>query len=203
MNTIEMALAQLGANKEMAFALETAMIAGGITNPLEKAHFAAQMAHESSGFSRLEENLNYGADRLRQVFRKYFPTVELAKEYEHKPIRIGSRVYANRYGNGSEATCDGYNYRGRGIIMLTFKNNYKEASYGVNNSDLFVAHPEAVAEPNAAAAVAVWFWNKKKCGEPARQDDIVAVTLKINGGYNGLEDRKRWLVRAKQAFNLT
>jgi putative chitinase len=203
MNTIEMALAQLGANKEMAFALETAMIAGGITNQLEKAHFAAQMAHESSGFGHLEENLNYSAERLRVVFRKYFPTTELAEAYAHRPIRIGSRVYANRYGNGSEVTCDGYNYRGRGIIMLTFKDNYKEASQAINNSDLFVVHPEVVAEPNVAAAVAVWFWNKKKCGEPARQDDIRAVTFKINGGYNGLEDRKQWLVRAKQAFNLT
>jgi putative chitinase len=64
-------------------------------------------------------------------------------------------------------------------------------------------HPEVVAEPNTAAIVAVWFWNKKKCGEPARQDDIEAVTLKINGRYNGLEDRKAWLVRAKRAFNLT
>jgi Predicted chitinase len=203
MNTTEMALVQLGAPGHIAVALETAMLSDGIVQALEKAHFAAQIGHESSGFVAKQENLNYSADRLGIVFKKYFPTKELRAEYAHNARRIGNRVYAGRYGNGSEISGDGYKYRGRGLIMLTFHDNYLEASLSLYGDNRLLINPDLALDDDVAAKIAVWFWNKKGCRPLALSDNIEAVTRKINGGLNGLEDRKEWLVRAKRAFNIT
>lgn len=199
----EVAIARLGANAaRYAYALETAMLNGGILSQIEKAHFIAQMAHETQGFTRFDENLNYSAKRLREVFSKYFPTDALAKQYAGKPERIANRVYANRYGNGSESSGDGYKYRGRGFTHLTFKDNYRDASLAIFHDQRLVTDPTLAAEPMTAAQIAVWYWNSRECCGPARNDDIAAVTRKINGGYNGLEDRRGWLVRTKEVFGV-
>jgi len=203
MNTTEMALVELGAPGHIAVALESAMLDGGVVIALEKAHFAAQIAHESSGFIAKQESLNYSADRLAIIFKKYFPTKELRAEYAHNARRIGSRVYAGRYGNGNEVSGDGYKYRGRGLIMLTFHDNYLDASLSIYGDNRLLINPDLALEDNVAAKIAVWFWNKKGCRIPALADDIETVTRKINGGLNGLEDREKWLVRAKKAFNIT
>jgi len=97
----------------------------GITNNLRLAHFLSQCGHESGGFKAVRENLNYSAKGLMGIFKKYFPNAKLALQYERKPEKIASLVYANRMGNGPESSGDGFNYRGRGYIQLTGKSNYQ------------------------------------------------------------------------------
>ncbi len=99
----------------------------GIDTPQRVASFLAQCAHESGGFQFLKENLNYRAASLRKIFPKYFPTDALAEDYANRPNKaeaIANRIYANRMGNGDEASGDGFRYCGRGLIQLTGKNNY-------------------------------------------------------------------------------
>jgi len=96
-----------------------------INTPLRQAHFLAQVMHECTDFTRLEENLNYSAKGLVKTFGKYFPDIESATPYAHKPEKIANKVYANRYGNGDENSGDGYLFRGRGFMQLTFRANYK------------------------------------------------------------------------------
>jgi putative chitinase len=149
--------------------------------------FLAQCIHESNGFKVLEENLNYRATGLRKVFKKYFPTDEFALLYEHKPEMIANRVYANRMGNGPETSGDGYKYHGRGIIQLTGKNNYLLLSLDIQMpiDDL----PMYLITPYGAIHSACWFWNKNKLNKYADENDMITITKKINGGFNGLEDR--------------
>jgi putative chitinase len=183
-----------------AYPLETAMIKGGIVTPLEKAHFLAQVSHESGNFVHTEENLNYSWQGLRKTFKKYFPTDELAKQYERNPKRIANRVYANRYGNGNEASGEGWMYRGRGPIQLTFKDNYYAASHAIYGDNRLVLTPDMVKQPTVGSEVAVWFWNTKGCRACALADDIVMVTQKINGGQNGIDDRKAILAKIRNLF---
>ncbi len=95
-----------------------------INTPLRLAHFLAQCGHESGGFRLTKENLNYSAKGLMGIFKKYFPTEALAKQYERKPEKIANKVYGGRMGNGPEASGDGAKYCGRGYIQLTGKDNY-------------------------------------------------------------------------------
>lgn len=172
-----------------------------ITTPLRIAHFLATVWHESSGLTRLTENLNYSAQGLRRTFARYFPTVTLANQYARKPQAIANRVYANRMGNGNEASGDGWRYRGRGLIQLTGRANY--AAYqqsGFCNGDL-LSHPEWLAQYPGALKSAMWFWWKSGCNALADRDDATAVCRRVNGGTNGLDDRKAWLVRWKGAIN--
>src|SRR3546814_4289580 len=85
----------------------------GMTTSLRWCHFIAQIAHESAGLSRTTENLNYSAAGLRKTFPKYFDRAT-AEAYARQPARIANRAYANRLGNGPEASGDGWRYRGRG-----------------------------------------------------------------------------------------
>lgn len=204
MRSTEQAIATLGQNaNKYAYFLETAMLEGGILHNLEKAHFIAQLGHESSNFMRLTENLNYSADRLEAVFRKYFPTEALRRQFQYNPVMIANTVYGNRMGNGSPHTGDGFKYRGRGFIQLTGKDNYREASKAIfGDPDVLLENPELAAEPLTAARIAVWFWNKRNIRPLAMRDDIEAVTRKINGGSTGLDDRKEWLVKTKRAFEV-
>lgn len=201
MNSIEVAIGTLGpAAQKFAYPLENAMIKGGILSPIEKAHFLAQLAHESANFSRLEENLNYSWQRLRVVFPKYFPNDEFAKLYDRKPQKIASRTYANRFGNGGEHTGDGYTYRGRSPIQLTFKDNYMAASKAIYGDDRLVKHPDLALEVDVGSAICVWYWNSRDCCGPSRRDDCEAVTRKINGGTIGLKERKELTEKLKQLF---
>jgi putative chitinase len=161
-----------------------------INTPQRIAAFIAQCAHESGGFTALKENLNYKAPTLRKLFAKYFPTDELANEYASKPNKqeaIANRIYANRMGNGDEASGDGYRYCGRGLIQLTGKNNYRAFA------DSLEISPEEVSEYLAtfegAAQSACWFWESNNLNQWADKGDILTLTKRINGGTIGLEDR--------------
>lgn len=161
-----------------------------INTPLRLAHFLSQCAHESGNFSVARENLSYSADRLRVVFPKYFPTIEVAKQYERNQVKIGSRVYGNRMGNGDEKSEEGYKFRGRGYIQLTGKDNYSAFDKFVTED--IVAEPELVASKYPLMSAA-WFFDKnnlwKICDLGAGEDAIKNLTKRINGGLHGLDDR--------------
>jgi len=162
-----------------------------INTPQRLSHFLAQCSHESGHFRAVRENLNYSAKSLRSVFGKYFPTDEIARQYERQPERIGSRAYANRIGNGDEASGDGYRYRGRGYIQLTGKQNY--AAFRRFVPEDVVANPELVADKYPLLSAA-WFWNSRNLNNKADEGALPAVravTRVVNGGFNGLADREK------------
>lgn len=171
-----------------------------IDTPLRKAHFLAQVAHESGGLQFTQENLNYSAQGLRSVFGKYFPTIEIANSYARKPEKIANRVYANRMGNGSEASGDGWKYRGRGLIQLTGKENYQKFSQ--ENGVDCVKNPDLLLQPEMALTSACWFWKKRNLNEFADKDDIIMITKRINGGTNGLNDRQQYLDSFKNIYQI-
>lgn len=160
-----------------------------INTRLRLAHFLAQCGHESGGFKFTVENLSYSADGLKKIFPKYFPG-NLAESYARQPEKIASRVYADRMGNGDEASKDGWTYRGRGYIQLTGKSNYQAFDASVDENIL--ANPDLVAKQYPLLSGA-WFWDSRKLNELADQGatdaTVTAITKKVNGGTNGLDDR--------------
>jgi len=161
-----------------------------ITEPLRLSHFLAQIAHESGNFQFVAENLNYSADSLLKVFPKYFKDKATADLYARKPEMIGSRVYANRMGNGDEASKEGFKFRGRGYIQLTGKDNYKAFSTFIGED--CVANPDLVSTKYPMDS-AIWFFDKNKlwdiCDKGAGEDIVTLVTKRVNGGTHGLPDR--------------
>ena len=159
----------------------------GVDTPVRQSAFLAQCAHESMQFQRISENLNYSADGLRKTFGKYFSTTELAQAYARKPERIANRVYANRMGNGDEASGDGWAYHGRGAIQLTGKETYQRFANDTQRSMAdTVSYLNTVT---GAVESAAWFWKTNGLNRYADTKNIVALTKKINGGTNGLDDR--------------
>lgn len=158
-----------------------------IDTPERVAAWLAQCAHESGYFRFLKENLNYRASSLQKVFKKYFPTEELAKAYEKQPEKIANRVYANRMGNGDEASGDGFRYLGRGLIQLTGKNNYTFFAASIDTPLEEV--PEYLQTFEGAVQSACWFWEQNNLNALADKKDIVTMSKRINGGTIGMEDR--------------
>jgi putative chitinase len=160
-----------------------------IDTPKRVAAFMAQCGHESGGFTLMQENLNYSAKGLVGTFKKYFPTEAHAKPYERKPEMIANRVYANRMGNGDEASGEGWYFRGRGIVQITGKNNYTKCSQSLFESNVLVENPDLLLESEYAIHSACWFWSAARLNELADVGDIKTMTKRINGGYIGLDDR--------------
>ena len=159
-----------------------------ITTPQRVAAFLAQCAHESGGFVFLKENLNYKAASLRRVFPKYFPDDAIAAQYAGKGEMIANRVYANRMGNGDEASGDGFRYCGRGLIQLTGKNNY---TFFAGSLDIPVEEASEYLQTfEGAVQSACFFWEQNKLNQWADAGDILTLTKRINGGNIGLADRK-------------
>jgi putative chitinase len=159
----------------------------GIDTTQREAAFVSQCAHESAGFTALQENLNYRAESLMRVWPKYFPTIEIATQYAHHPEQIANRAYANRMGNGNEASGDGWKFRGRGLIQLTGRANYTAFATTVNMTpDQVVEYAETF---DGAVQTACWFWNTNNLNRYADVNDIKTMTQRINGGLNGLDDR--------------
>jgi len=158
-----------------------------INTPQRVAAFIAQCAHESGGFKFLTENLNYRWETLRKLFSKYFPTDELAKQYEKKPEKIANKIYGGRMGNGPEETGDGFRYCGRGLIQLTGKSNYQNFADSIETSVEEVS--EYLQTFEGAIQSACWFWESNNLNALADAGDIKMMTKKINGGFIGLEDR--------------
>ena len=160
-----------------------------ITTNLRLAHFLAQCAHESGNFKAINENLNYGAKGLLGVFPKYF-NAAIAAQYERKPEMIAAKVYANRMGNGDEASKEGWKFRGRGYIQLTGKSNYTNFTKFIGED--CVANPDLVATKYPLASAAFFFNSNNLwaiCDKGADDATVTAVTKRVNGGTIGLADR--------------
>ena len=162
----------------------------GINTPLRVAHFLAQCGHESGGFKVTSENLNYSAKGLAGIFKKYFPTEAAATPYARQPQKIANKVYANRMANGSEASGDGYKFRGRGYIQLTGRDNYTQFGKAIGVD--IPSNPDSVSTTYALASAA-WFWSKNglnKIADGGATDTVVtSITKRVNGGTIGLPDR--------------
>jgi putative chitinase len=161
-----------------------------INTPLRLAHFLAQCGHESGGFRVTSENLNYSAKGLNGIFKKYFPTEAAAAAYARNPQKIANKVYANRMDNGSEASGDGYKFRGRGYIQLTGRANY--TLFGKAIGEDIANNPDSVSGKHALLSAA-WFWSKNglnKLADGGAGDSVVtSITKRVNGGTIGLADR--------------
>jgi putative chitinase len=158
--------------------------------PVRAAHFFAQTAHETGGFKAFSENLNYSAQGLQGIFGKYFPGT-LEESYARNPEKIANRVYADRMGNGNEASGDGWKFRGRGALQLTGKANYKAFADYLGKPEI-MENPDLVATTYAFDS-AMFFFDKNKlwsiCDQGINDAAILALTKRINGGTHGLEDR--------------
>jgi putative chitinase len=169
--------------------------------PLRVAHFVAQMMHESGALTVLVENLNYSPERLPQVWPNRFqPNGPLkAVDFAHNPERLGNEVYGGRMGNAAPG--DGFKYRGRGLLQLTGKDSYNEATQILRRS--FPEAPDFVLQPDAATSaewclkVAAAKWSSKECNDKADRDSVVDVTKAINGGLIGIDQRTQWTERTK------
>lgn len=177
--------------------LNGAMAEWKIDTPVRQAAFLAQVLHESGELQHLVENLNYSADRLRQVWPSRFPSDEVAALYGTRAEKIANKVYASRMGNGDEASGDGWKFRGRGLIQLTGRENYAKCAKALE-VDL-LATPEVLAEPVGAAHSAAWYWallnlnaladDDPKTGAEGATERFIRITRLINGGTTGLQSR--------------
>jgi putative chitinase len=170
-------------------ALEQALPDYDINTPPRVAAFVAQCAHESGGFRFLKENLNYKAESLVRVWPRYFKDVATAQKYAHNQEAIANRAYANRMGNGSEASGDGWKFCGRGLIQLTGRSNYQAFADSIETDINDI--PEYLATFEGAVQSACWFWESNNLNKWADTGDILTLTKKINGGTLGLADRQK------------
>ena len=171
--------------------LNTAMNRYQIVGSKRVAAFIAQVGHESGQLTRLVENLNYSADVLRKTWPSRFD-VDLASAVARKPAQIANIAYSNRMGN--TATGDGWKYRGRGLIHITGKNNYRECGEALG-LDL-IAHPELLEKPQHACMSAAWFWATNGLNTLADAGTFEAITQGVNGGQNGAADRQTLYAKA-------
>jgi len=169
--------------------LGDAMRKYGVVGRLRAAAFLAQTAHESMRFHRLAENLNYrDPERLIAIWPSRFGSYELAMQYVHNPERLANFVYADRNGNGSEASGDGYAFRGRGLIQITGRDLYTQ--YGHDIGEPVLTQPDLLATPAYAADSAGWYWSKIGANMLADEGQFDRITRRINPALAGLEDRR-------------
>ena len=171
--------------------LNTAMSRYQIVGAKRIAAFISQVGHESGHLTRLVEDLDYSSDALRKAWPSRFD-VELASAVARKPEQIASIAYGNRMGN--IAPGDGWKYRGRGLIHITGKNNYRACGEALG-LDL-VAQPELLEKPQHACMSAAWFWAINGLGTLADAGKFDTITRRINGGQNGAADRQALYARA-------
>ncbi|HGW3964286.1 glycoside hydrolase family 19 protein [Salmonella enterica] len=180
-----------------------------INNPKRLAAFIAQVGHESGGFNTISENLYYSnAERVARIFKTGFDNnqngiiepaeIEFARAYTRNPEKLANRAYAGRGGNGNEASGDGWRYRGRGLIQITLRNNYRDCGKGLG-LDL-LNNPDLLLDFNQAARSAAWYWKTNGCNELADSDSFLAITRRINPPAQGQADRQARYDVAKAAL---
>lgn len=163
-----------------------AMAERSIDTTVRQAAFLAQVGHESASLSCVQENLNYTAQRLMQVWPKYFPTLVSVGRCEHNPELLANVVYAQRMGNGDHFSGDGWKYRGRGPLQITGADSYRRAGVALNLP--LLEQPDLLLEAVHGARSAAWFWEDRGCNACA--DVCASVTRLVNGGLNGYADRQ-------------
>ena len=187
----------------------------GIDTAQRIAGFLSQCAHESGGFERLQENLNYSADGMAGIWPRRFAVLgpdkkpikkdgknqpnKFALALHRKPEMIANVVYSGRMGNGPTESGEGWKYRGRGLKQLTGKDNHRACSEGLG-VDL-VENPDLLLDPVYAARSAAWFWATNKCNSFADSGDIEGLTKRINGGLIGIDDRKKRYASAMRSLS--
>jgi len=171
---------------------KASLAAAGLVTKPRLAHFLAQICTETGGLRHLEENLNYSAKRLTEVFRKRFPTLEAAKPFANNPEKLANKVYGGRLGNVENG--DGFRYRGGGLIQTTGRFNYEAAG--------FADRPEDLRKMPGALDAALVFWMTKGCNAFADKNDIVGLRKRVNGGKIGLEDARLFHGKAAIALGL-
>lgn len=211
-----------GQAADIADAVNASAAKYGISNNvLRVKHFMASCAAETGGFTTWTEVLNYPyADRLPVVWPTRFylrgpdrtgKTVNIgrgplnAADYAGKPEKLANAVYANREGNGDEASGDGWSFRGRGGTHLTFRSNYKAASFGIYGDDRLVTNPDSVAQYPDGMMTAAWFWSVNNILPYADKDDFTNVTRIINRPSaqdlpRVVQERQPWMDIAKAIF---
>ena len=180
-----------------------------VNTQLRLSHFLGQLQHES-GLKPIEENLRYSAKRLTEVFGKYFSPIT-AKQAEFKPQIIANKVYANRMGNGNEASGDGYKFRGRGMLMITGKNNYKALTEWAKKNGIdadYLNNPDLLLREADALISALWYWSVNNTNQYADKDDILSVSRIVNVGNaktsvtpHGMQSRINAVNKFKKIFD--
>lgn len=168
-----------------------------ITTPARVAAFVAQCAHESAGFTRIEESLVYtSAQRIAALWPRLAP---IAAELVRAPQALANAAYADRLGNGPRTSGDGWRYRGRGLIQLTGRDNYRTAGHALGRD--LEGQPDLVLQPDVAALSAAWFWSSRGLNAPADRGDINAITRAVNGpGMAGAGERLALYAQAVAAL---
>lgn len=169
--------------------------------PRRAPMFIAQTGEESNEYRDFIENLNYSWEALLHIFPSHFSSQEDAMNYNRQPERIANRIYANRLGNGDEASGDGWKYRGRGFIQITGMNNYEICGEALG-VDL-VSNPDYLSTLPGAVDSAVWYWNSRDISKFADADDVRECTRLINGGLMGLNFRQSSYDLAKQLLGVS
>ena len=167
-------------------------------NPLRTQYFLAQVGHESGGGTVKEENMNYRAARICEVWPGRFPTIADATPFAGNPEKLANRCYSNRMGNGPPESGDGWRYRGRGLIQVTGRDGYDNVGRRAG-LDL-LAKPDLTFDSKHALRVACAFWKWKDLNALSDTGDFVKVTRRINGGTVGIADRRAWLDKVRRAL---
>src|SRR5512135_2505461 len=166
--------------------LEEGLEKFAIDTPARIAVFVAQVAHESGDFLRVEENLNYAWQALRATWPRRFASDAFAQSFHRQPEKIANYLYAARFGNGDELSGDGWKYRGRGLIQITFRDNYAVYAQAVGEPSV-LADPAQLAQPRHAALSACWFWSANELNALADLGTVAAfndISYRINGGWH-------------------
>ena len=194
MNSLQ--LKELGINDKWEIPLNQVFVKYDLDTSKRQAAFIGQCAVESANFTRLQENLNYSAQRLTQVWPSRFPNISMAEPYANNPEKLADFVYAGRMGNLQDG--DGWKFHGRGLIQLTGRENYANCGSGVG-VDL-IDNPDLLLTPKYAVLSAGWFWNKKGLNALADTQEYGAMTRRINGGLTGLDERIAKITKALQVL---
>lgn len=208
----EIVAARMGAG-EHALSIEVACIRFGITTELEKSHFIAQMAFETTGrggpFTAFRESMDYSPERLMDVFGRHRITAESALRFGRTPSRkadqhaIANDVYGGAWGRehlGNTEPEDGWNFRGGGGMHLTGRENWTRFSMDTYGDTRMLADPERITRAPDAMLSAGWFWRAKGINAYARDDDVRMVTRRVNGGANGLNERRSLTEKCKRLW---
>ena len=171
----------------------------GTTSPLVVAMMFGQFSEECGAGLEMEENGNYSAERLLQVFPTHF-TPQMAQRAAHNPRLVFDIAYGGRMGNAPPPSDDGYNFRGRGLSQVTGREGY--AALAAKTGLPLTEHPELLSDPDHALECGVADFVLCGCLPFAKAGDIVGVTKRLNGGYNGLADRRIWTARWRKELGI-
>jgi putative chitinase len=188
-------LTKLGIDQKWLQPLNDTFAKFDINTPKRMASFIGQCQHESGNFNHLEENLNYSAVRLTQVFPARFTLAKAQDAVAKGKAAIAEGMYGKRADLGNTQDGDGGKFFGRGVIQLTGRANYTSFATAIAKPEI-IEHPELVASPEYACLSAGWFWSTRKLNDLADKGDYDTMTRRINGGTLGLVERKANIQKA-------